>query len=119
MNIEIKNENGTINISSDAIATVAGVAATECYGIVGMAVKNVKDGIVHLLKRESYKKGVSVTSQDEGLNIDLHIIVLYGTNITAIADSVISTVKYAVEEHTGLSVNNVGIFVEGVKVDSE
>ncbi len=118
MSSKIKNEYGTIAIDNEVIARVAGVAAMDCYGIVGMAAKNVKDGIVQLLKRESLTKGIKLEPADDGFNIDVHIIVEYGINISAIADSIMSTVKYKVEEFIGIKVSRINIFVEGVRVDS-
>ncbi len=113
-----KNEYGTISIENEVIARVAGLAAMDCYGIVGMAAKNVKDGIVHLLKRESLTKGVRLVLNENKVSIDLHIIVEYGTNISAIADTLINTVKYKVEEFISIEVEHVNIFVEGVRVDN-
>jgi uncharacterized alkaline shock family protein YloU len=83
-----------------------------------MAIKNVRDGIVHLLKKSSLAKGVALTVDEDELKIELHIIVEYGTNIPAIAETISSTVKYRVEEATGLKVTSIGIFVEGIRVDS-
>lgn len=115
---KIKNEYGTITIENEVIARIAGLAAMDCYGIVGMAAKNVKDGIVQLLKRESLTKGIQFSYSGEALVIDLHIIVEYGTNISAIADTLISTVKYKVDEYVGQPVEKINIFVEGVRVDN-
>lgn len=117
MLVNIENELGTINIENDAISKVAGFATTECYGIVGMASKNVKDGIVKLLKIESLTKGVKLHIEDEKLVIDLHIIVKYGTNIKAVAETIINTVKYKVEEATSMNVACINIFVEGIKIN--
>lgn len=113
----IETNLGKINIDNEVIAKIAGVTTTECYGIVGMASKNMKDGIVKLLKMESITKGVKLHSDDGEFSIDLHIIVKYGTNIGAVAETIISTVKYKVEEYTGIKVSNVNIFVEGIKVN--
>lgn len=118
MTAKVENEYGMITIDNEVIARVAGLAATDCYGVVGMAVKNVKDGIVQLLKKDSLTKGIKLAVNDEKINIDLHIIVEYGTNITAIAETISSTVRYKVEDSTGLSVQNVNIFVEGIRVDN-
>jgi len=115
---KIDNEYGTITIDNEVIARIAGIATTECYGIVGMAAKNVKDGFVQLLKRESLTKGIKINTTEDSLSIDLHIIVEYGTNITAISDTVVGTVKYKVEESTGLCIDTVNIFIEGVRVDN-
>lgn len=116
MMANIQNDLGTINIDSEAISKIAGIATTECYGIVGMASKNVKDGIVKLLKIESITKGVKLNIEDNKLIIDLHIIVKYGTNIKAVAETIINTVKYKVEEATSMKVSRINIFVEGIKI---
>ena len=118
MSAIIKTDYGNITIDDEVIARVAGMAAIECYGIVGMAARSMKDDIVHLLKRESLTKGIKVTVEDNKISLELHIIVEYGTNISAIADNTISTVKYKVEDSVGLSVSNVSVFVEGVRVDN-
>mgnify|MGYP005754385143 CR=1 FL=1 len=117
MSAKLENDYGVITIENEVIARIAGYAAMDCYGIVGMAAKNVKDGIVQLLKKESLTKGIKLTVNENKISLDFHIIVEYGTNITAIADNIISTVKYKVEEYAGLEVENVNIFVEGVRVD--
>lgn len=113
----IENNLGTINIEAEAIAKIAGIATTECYGIVGMASKNMKDGIVKLLKIDSITKGVKLSIEEDKLILDLHIIVKYGTNIKAVAETIINTVKYKVEEATGMKVSCINIFVEGIKVN--
>lgn len=118
MAAKINNELGHITIDNEVIARVAGLAATECCGVVGMAIKNVKDGIVHLLKKDSLTKGISLTIDESGIKIDLHIIVEYGTNIPAIAETISSTVKYKVEEATDITVSRINIFVEGIRVDN-
>ena len=117
MSAKINNELGQITIDNEVIAKVAGLAATDCYGVVGMAVKGVRDGIVHLLKRASLTKGISVNVTDDGIRLELHIIVEYGTNIPAIAETISSTVKYRVEEATELTVAGINIFIEGIRVD--
>jgi uncharacterized alkaline shock family protein YloU len=117
MSCKIKNKYGTINIENEVVARIAGMAAMECYGVVGMATKSVKDGLVHLLKIESLTKGIKIKADDKAINIDLHVIAEYGTNITAICESLISTVKYKVEETCGLAVARVNVYVEGLRVD--
>jgi len=117
MPCKITNKYGTINIENEVVARIAGMAAMECYGIVGMAAKSVKDGFVHLLKIESLTKGIRVNVGEKDIDISLHIIVEYGTNITAICESLISTVKYKVEETCGLAVGRVNVYVEGLRVD--
>ena len=117
MQSKTQNEFGTIAIDNEVVARMAGVTATECYGVVGMAARNVRDGLAHLLKMESLTKGVRLNLNGDDLSVDLHVIVEYGTNIAAIAETLISNVKYKVEENIGLTVREVNIFVEGVRVD--
>ena len=114
----IKNELGNIYIDNDVIARIAGIAAMDCYGIVGMAVKNVKDGFVQLLKRESLTKGIKLYADGDLISLDLHIIVEFGTNIPAIAETLINTVKYRLEENLGFNVDKINIFIEDIRVDS-
>ena len=119
MAAKIKTDFGSVTIDSEVIARVAGLAALECYGVVGMASINVKDGFVQLLLGDSLTKGIKVTTQEDNqVVLEFHIIVEYGTKISAIADNLMSTVKYKVEDMLGLEVANVDIYVEGVRVDS-
>ena len=119
MAAKIKTDFGSVTIDSEVIARVAGLAAMECYGVVGMASINVKDGFVQLLLGDSLTKGIKVTTQEDNqVILEFHIIVEYGTKISAIADNLMSTVKYKVEDMLGLEVANVDIYVEGVRVDS-
>lgn len=112
----VTNDVGKIIISQEVIATLAGIAATECFGIVGMASQKIKDGIVELLGRETLSKGVQVEIKNDQLNISVYIIVGYGTKISEIAHNVIDKVRYSVEKYTGLSVDHVQINVQGVRV---
>ncbi len=117
MSLQISNEYGNIKIDNEVIARMAGITSTECYGVVGMAARNVKDGLVQLLKRESLSKGVRLNINNNKAIIDLHIIVEYGTNIPAISKSLVDAVKYRVEEFIGLDVEQVNVFVEGIRID--
>jgi uncharacterized alkaline shock family protein YloU len=107
---------GEIMIDTEVIAKYAGSAAVECFGIVGMATISVKDGLVRLLKKDSLSHGVNVIIEDNNLTIDLHIIVAYGVSISAVTDNLIGNVIYKVEEFTGMTVEKINIFVEGVRV---
>ncbi len=107
---------GNIEIDSDVIANYAGSVAVECFGIVGMASVNVKDGLVKLLKMDSLATGITVFVNNSKLTIDFHLIVAYGVNILTVSDNLISNVKYKVEEFTGLQIEKLNIFVEGVRV---
>ncbi len=107
---------GEILVDNEVIAKYAGSVAVECFGIVGMAALNVKDGLVKLLKKESLTHGISVVVKENKITIDFHVIVSYGVSISAVADNLISNVKYKVEEFTGMELEKINIFVEGVRV---
>ena len=107
---------GSVSIESDVIAEYAGAVAMECFGIVGMAGINLKDGFVKLLKLDDIKRGIIVAVRNNKLVINMHIIVAYGVNVMSVSENLISTVKYKVEEFTGIEVSKVNIYVEGVKV---
>ncbi|MCL1788412.1 MAG: Asp23/Gls24 family envelope stress response protein [Defluviitaleaceae bacterium] len=118
MQSKIKNDFGTIAVENEVIARIAGLSAMECYGVVGMAAKSLRDGLVHLLKIESLSKGVRIDTLEDGkLVIDLHIIVEYGTNLVAIANTLKDNVRYKVEESVGMTVQDVNIYIEGVRID--
>ena len=108
-------ELGSILIDTDVIATYAGSVAVECFGLVGMATVSVKDGLVKLLKKDSLKHGIQVELKDNKISLDFHVIVAYGVSISAVADNLISNVKYKVEEFTGMEMDKINIFVEGVR----
>ncbi|MGN0325802.1 MAG: Asp23/Gls24 family envelope stress response protein [Lachnospiraceae bacterium] len=107
---------GSIQISNEVIAQYAGTVATECFGIVGMASVNVKDGLVRILKKESVNHGIVVNANNTKLSLEFHVIVAYGVSILAVTDNLISNVKYKLEEFTGLEVEKIDIYIEGVRV---
>lgn len=107
---------GNIYIDNEVIAQYAGSVAVECFGIVGMAGVNVKDGLVRLLKMDSITRGITVSLNNNKLILDFHVIVAYGVSIIAVTDNLISNVKYKVEEFTGIEIEKINIFVEGVRV---
>ncbi len=116
MKCRVNNPMGEILIDTDVIAKYAGTIAVECFGIVGMASINVKDGLVKLLRKESLSSGINVTVENNKIRIDFHVIVSYGVSISAVSDNLIETVKYKVEEFTGVPVEKVNVYVEGVRV---
>ncbi len=107
---------GAVVIDPDVIAQYAGSVAIECFGIVGMAMVSVKDGLVKLLMRDNLTRGVNVSICDNQITLNFHVIVSYGVSISAVADNLISNVKYKVEEFTGMTIEKINIFVEGVRV---
>ena len=117
MSAVIQTGKGTITVADDFVASVAGFTATECYGVVGMSSKRVMDSVNDILKKENVKKGVKVyTDQTGNVKIELFIVVEYGTSISAVASSIIQTVKYNVEKITGLMVLAVNVTVSGIRV---
>ena len=112
----INTSMGNISIDNEAIAQYAGSVAMECFGVVGMAGINMRDGLVKLLKLDSMTRGINVMVRNNKLVINFHIIVAYGVSILAVSNNLISIVKYKVEEFTGIEIEKINIFVEGVKV---
>ncbi|MCQ2978389.1 MAG: Asp23/Gls24 family envelope stress response protein [Clostridia bacterium] len=112
---EFENEIGKVMISRDAIAKIAGLTAMECYGVVGMASKNMKEGLVKLLGIETLTRGIEVDIVNNKLKLIIHVMVSYGTNIKATGESIMNTVKYKVEQLSGIEVDSVKIMVEGIK----
>lgn len=112
----INNKLGQICINPEVIAKYAGITAVECFGIVGMAAVSMKDGLVKLLKRESLTHGINVDIEENHITLSFHVIVAYGISISAVADNLIENVKYKVEAFTGMEVDKINIYVEGVRV---
>ena len=105
--IRLNTDKGTIAVDSDVYTSIAGYAATNCFGVKGMAFRSMTDGLVHLLRKEAMGKGVRVTFHD-GNAIDK------GVNICAIGNSIISEVRYFVTKSTGTEVRAVNVFVDSI-----
>ncbi len=116
MNATMSTNLGNVVIENEVIAKYAGSAAVECFGVVGMAAVNVRDGITKLLRKESLSRGVNISVEDNKITVDFHIIVSYGVSISAVADNLVSNVRYKIEEFSGLPVEKINIYVEGVRV---
>ena len=113
--IQFKSEQGEISVSAAVFSNIAGMAATNCFGVKGMAFRSMTDGLVHLLRREAMNKGVSVTYHDDNtISIELHIIVENGINIPAICRSIMNEVRYVVTQNTGVSVKSVDVCVDSM-----
>ena len=105
---------GRIDISKTAVATIANRAVNQCYGVVGMANKNLVRGLSAILSRDS-RRGIEVTIEDEEIVVDVYVIVEYGTRIRAVAESIQNTVKYHVEKAMGIPVRAVNVYVHGLR----
>ena len=116
--INHKTENGAISISDGVFTDIVGTAATNCFGVKGMAARSVTDGLYHLLRKESVGKGVNVQfHEDDTISIDLHIIVDHGVNLPAVASSIISEVRYVVTRCTGTEVRAVNVCIDSMMID--
>ena len=115
--IHHETENGSVNVSSNVYTEIVGTAATNCFGVKGMAARSVKDGVYHLLRRESVGKGVHITFHEDGaISIDLHIMVNHGVNLAAVGASIISEVRYVVTKCTGTEVRAVNVYIDSMMI---
>jgi len=108
---------GRIEISPNAIASLAGQAVLECYGVVGMANKNVRDGITEVLTHGNFRRGVDVKVVDREIIIDLYVVIQYGTRISEVTHGIMNRVKYTLEKVVGIPVRQVNVHVQGLHVD--
>jgi len=108
---------GTIQISPKAVATIAYHATLESYGVVGLAPKNLVEGLAATITREP-ARGVSVQYNGEDIDIEVYVIIEYGTRITSVADSVANSVRYHVEKALGMPIHSVNVHVQGLRVSS-
>ena len=115
--IRMNTDAGQITVDSAVYTNIAGFAATNCFGVKGMAVRSMTDGLVHLLRKEAMGKGVKVTYNDDGtVSIELHIVVENGVNIATVCRSIMGEVKYVVNLNTGVTVKAVNVCVDSVTV---
>ena len=115
--LKFHSEQGEISVSSAVFSNITGMAATNCFGVKGMAYRSMTDGLVHLLRREAMSKGVKVTyNDDHTVSIELHIVVENGVNIATVCRSIMSEVKYVVSLNTGVTVKAVNVCVDSVTV---
>ena len=116
--IKLQTKKGEISISEAVFTNITGNAATNCFGVKGMAFRSMTDGLVHLLRKEAMSKGVYVNfEEDDTISIDLHIVVEHGVNIPALAESIISEVRYVVGSSTGAQVKAVNVFVDSITIE--
>lgn len=116
MKNEETNSYGSINVSARAISTIAFQAAVRSYGIVGLAPKNIVNGLTHMVVKDP-THGIEVECNKDYINIDLYVIVQYGTRIKSVAASVANTVRYNVEKALGFPINEVNVHVQGIRIN--
>ena len=115
--IRHEKENGSVNVSTNVYTGIVGTAASNCFGVKGMAARSVKDGLFHLLRKESVDKGVRVTfHEDNTISIELHIVVDNGVNLSAVGTSIISEVRYVVTKCTGTEVRAVNVYIDSMMI---
>lgn len=115
--IRQNTEKGAVIIGSNVYTNIAGVAASNCFGVKGMAIRSMTDGLVHLLRKESMSKGVKVLfHEDDSISIDLHIMVDHGVNLAAVGASIISEVRYVVNKCTGTQVRAVNVYIDSMMI---
>ena len=115
--VGFSKENGYIHYSDEVLAKIVGLSTMECYGVVGMVSKNATEGFWDLMRVENLSKGVKLTlTEDEKLNIELFVMVEYGTKISVIANNIVQKVRYNVENFTGLKVSSITVNVQAVRV---
>ncbi len=115
--IKHENENGSVNVSTSVYTDIAGTAASNCFGVKGMAARSVRDGVYHLLRMESMSKGVKVEfHEDDSITIHLHIMVDNGVNLSAVGQSIISEVRYIVTKTTGTQVRKVNVYIDSMMI---
>ncbi|MHB0859498.1 MAG: Asp23/Gls24 family envelope stress response protein [Anaerolineae bacterium] len=110
---------GAIKVSPKAIASIAGEAVLKCYGVVGMAAATLRDGIAEILQVGNYHHGVEVRVLDGHIAIDLYVVIEYGTRISEVAQNIMQSVKFSVERSLGMSVSEVNIHVQGLRVSDK
>ncbi|MBQ6386072.1 MAG: Asp23/Gls24 family envelope stress response protein [Lachnospiraceae bacterium] len=112
----LNSDYGKVLVDSDVIAAYTGSVAVGCFGIVGMSGYNMKDGLFHILKKDSLKYGINVKLEENRIFLTIHCIIAYGVSILTVTDNLVESVKYKVEQFTGLSVEKVDVIVEGIRV---
>ncbi|WP_099974901.1 MULTISPECIES: Asp23/Gls24 family envelope stress response protein [Lactobacillaceae] len=117
MTVTINTKNGKIDISTNTVATIVGGAASDIYGIVGMASKHqLRDGMNTILNREDYSRGVVISQENDKLSVDVYVIVGYGIKISEVAKNLKEKVKYNLESMLGTPAGSINVYVQGIKV---
>jgi uncharacterized alkaline shock family protein YloU len=110
---------GRVEVSPTAIASIASQAVLECYGVVGMATKDLASGIVEILQPASHRRGVDVHLSNEHIEIDLYVVIEYGTRIATVAQNIQSVVQYSVERALGVPVVAVNVHVQDLRISAD
>nr|WP_290665644.1 Asp23/Gls24 family envelope stress response protein [Ardenticatena sp.] len=113
--VHIQTDLGTITIAPAAIAGVAARAVLQTYGVVGMALPSLRDGLVEMLSRDHSKRGVVVHSLDDGLAVDVYVVLAYGLRLSEVANNIKENVRFAVENTVGIPVRHINVHIQAVR----
>ena len=116
MSVKTSNAYGNITISNEAIAIVTGYIARDCYGVVDLVNQKLTDSFSELFKKQTLSKGVKILTVNNRIYVDLYVVLKYGVSISAVADSLKKSVKYGLEQFTGMIIDSVNVNVVGVRV---
>ncbi len=107
---------GDLVVSEDVIADVAGHAALQCYGVVGMAAPNAVDGLVKILPKSRLRRGIVVSTDEDGTLVSLYVILEHGVNISTVSENLVDQVSFALREFVRAPFKGVEVHVQGIKV---
>lgn len=107
---------GTIHIANDVLADLAGFCALESYGIVGMASPTVRNGVAQLLSRDKLRKGVVIRSEEDGVHVELYVVIEHGTNLAEVSRNLIDRVGYTLRANADIDPANIDVHVQGINV---
>ncbi len=107
---------GNLHVANEVLADIVGNAAMECYGVVGMTAPNAADGIAKILPASRLRRGVVVKPADEGVRVELFVVIEYGTNISTVSQNLVDQVTFALKEYACVPIESVEVHVADVKV---
>lgn len=111
-----ENVSGELHVANDVLADIVGYAALECYGVVGMTAPNAADGIAKLLPASRLRRGIVVTPEEEGIKVELFVVIEYGTNIATVSQNLTDQVRFALNEYARVPITDVQIHVQDIRV---
>lgn len=107
---------GELHVANDVLADIVGYAALECYGVVGMTAPNAADGFAKLLPASRLRRGIVVTPEEEGIKVELYVVIEYGTNISTVSQNLTDQVRFALDEYARVPITDVQIHVQDIRV---
>ena len=108
--------SGALHVSNDVLADIAGNAAMQCYGIVGMTAPSAADGIAKILPASRLRRGIIVAQTETGVRVDLYVVIEYGVNMATVSQNLTDAVTFALKEYARVPLDGVEVHVQGIKV---